>query len=266
MRESGFDVSFRFGPFGAETHHFAPVCLNSLLYKTEKDLEKMAEVLGKKTEAQGWRMKAAERQYRVVKYLWDGSRGLFFDYDFTTGKRSSYEYATTFYPLWAGLASEEQARGVAKNLSIFEQEGGIAMSRRETQAQWDYPYGWAPVQLLAVEGLRRFGYERDADRIAYKFLANVLQNFDRDGNIHEKYDVTTDSSETHIGAGYAQNVVGFGWTNGVFLELLKGLSPEYMARLRGNTKSSNRRGAFELGGSSRNSRNSTTVRKNEQVP
>src|ERR1017187_3255959 len=38
MRESGFDVSFRFGPFGSATHHYAPVCLNSLLYKTEKDL------------------------------------------------------------------------------------------------------------------------------------------------------------------------------------------------------------------------------------
>ena len=38
MRESGFDVSFRFGPFSADTHHYAPVCLNSLLYKTEMDL------------------------------------------------------------------------------------------------------------------------------------------------------------------------------------------------------------------------------------
>ncbi len=39
MRESGFDISFRFGPYGAATHHFAPICLNSLLYKTEKDLQ-----------------------------------------------------------------------------------------------------------------------------------------------------------------------------------------------------------------------------------
>ena len=31
MRESGFDVSSRFGPFGSATHHYAPVCLNSLL-------------------------------------------------------------------------------------------------------------------------------------------------------------------------------------------------------------------------------------------
>src|ERR1700726_3915444 len=43
MRESGYDVSFRFGPHGAATHHYAPVCLNSLLYKTEKDLEEIPD-------------------------------------------------------------------------------------------------------------------------------------------------------------------------------------------------------------------------------
>ena len=46
MRESGFDVSFRFGAYGAATHHFAPVCLNSLLFKTEKDLEEMSRITG----------------------------------------------------------------------------------------------------------------------------------------------------------------------------------------------------------------------------
>src|SRR5579863_1033768 len=89
MRESGFDVSFRFGPFGAETHHYAPVCLNSLLYKTEKDLEKMATLLGREDEAQHWRRKALERKQLITKYLWNNGSGLFFDYDFTTGKRSS---------------------------------------------------------------------------------------------------------------------------------------------------------------------------------
>lgn len=232
MRESGFDVSFRFGPFGAETHHYAAVCLNSLLYKTQKNLEEMAGILGKEDEAQRWRAKALERKKLVLKYLWDADRGLFFDYDFTRGKRSSYEFATTFYPLWAGLVSKEQAEGVARNLKLFEQRGGIAMSRRDTQAQWDYPYGWAPVHLLAVEGLRRYGFNQESNRIAYKFLATVLLNFAHDGTIREKYDVTKESAETHIGAGYRQNVIGFGWTNGVFLELLNRLPPEFIARLK----------------------------------
>jgi len=232
MRESGFDVSFRFGPYGVETHHYAPVCLNSLLYKTEKDLEEMSRLLGRPDDARRWHDKALARQERITKYLWDQDRGLFFDYNFVKHSRSSYEYATTFYPLWAGLASKEQARAVAGNLRLFEEPGGLAMSRHESQAQWDYPYGWAPVHLLAVEGLRRYGNSTDADRISYKFLSMVLRNFRRDHTIREKYDVISQSTETHIGVGYSQNVDGFGWTNGVFLELLHESPANMEARLR----------------------------------
>ena len=241
MRESGFDVTFRFGPFGEETHHYAAVCLNSLLYKTETDLEKMALLLGKEEDARNWRNKALQRKELIVKYLWDSRRGQFFDFDFTTGKRSNYEYATTFYPLWAALASPEQARRVMQNLPLFEKPGGIEMSRHDPQTQWDSPYGWAPVHLLAVEGMRRYGYGQDGDRIAYKFLVTVLENFLRDGNIHEKYDVVTESSTTHIGEGYTQNVIGFGWTNGVFLELLNQLPPQLVARLKQAANSSSAR-------------------------
>ena len=232
MRESGFDVTFRFGPYGAETHHFAPVCLNSLLYKTEKDLEQMSLMLGKKEEAEKWAQQATERRKKIVEYFWDEKKGLFFDYDFTKRQRSSYDYATTFYPLWAGIASEEQARAVDRNLHLFEEPGGIVMSLYNSQAQWDFPYGWAPIQLLAVDGLRRYGYTADANRISEKFLSMVLQNFRRDHTIREKYDVATRSAETHIVAGYAQNVTGFGWTNGVFLVLLHESPPELAERLR----------------------------------
>ncbi|MFI5071606.1 MAG: trehalase family glycosidase [Terriglobales bacterium] len=230
MRESGFDVSFRFGPFGAATHHFAPVCLNSLLYKTETDMERMSTLLGHPEDAKNWKSKAAERRQRMNQYFWDASRGLFFDYNVVTAKRSKYEYATTFYPLWAGLASKEEARAIVHNLNLFEQPGGLAMSRTESQAQWDLPYGWAPIQLLAVEGLRRYGYNREADRISGNFLSMVLENFRRDHTIREKYNVVTRSSETSVVEGYAQNVTGFGWTNAVFLELLHE-SPDMMSHL-----------------------------------
>jgi alpha,alpha-trehalase len=225
MRESGFDVTFRFGPFGAATHHFAAVCLNSLLYKTEKDLEQMSELLGHAEEARNWNAKAAERRQRMIQFLWNGRRGLFFDYNFIARKQSRYEFATTFYPLWAGLATKEEARAIAQQVDLFEQPGGLATSRTESQAQWDYPYGWAPIQLLAVEGLRRYGYDREADRISEKFLSMVHENFRRDRTIREKYNVVTRSSETNVVEGYGQNMTGFGWTNAVFLELLHG-SPE----------------------------------------
>ncbi len=231
MRESGFDISFRFGPYGAATHHFAPVCLNSLLYKTEKDLQQISEILGHKDDAQRWQARAQQRKERIQKYLWDAQRGLFFDYNLDTSARSTYEYITTFYPLWAGLATQEQAEAVMRNLAIFERPGGLAMSNRETGVQWDYPYGWAPTQLLAIEGLRRYGYKKDADRASYEFLSTVAENFRHDGTIREKYNVLTRSSEAHVAAGYQQNVVGFGWTNAAFLALLHALPPHMVAQL-----------------------------------
>jgi alpha,alpha-trehalase len=231
MRESAFDISFRFGPYGAATHHFAPVCLNSLLYKTEKDLELISQLLGKTSEATQWKQRADQRKQQINKYLWDDQRGLFFDYDLRTGTRSTYEYVTTFYPLWAGLASPQQAQAVARNVKIFGQPGGLATSPNDTGMQWDYPYGWAPLQSLAVEGLRRYGYTAEAERISYEFLSTVAENFRREGTIREKYDVVTRSSEARVSAGYQANVVGFGWTNGVFLELLQELPKEIVDRL-----------------------------------
>ena len=231
MRESGFDISFRFGPYGAGTHHFAPVCLNSLLYKTEKDLEEISASLGRKEESEKWRQRAEQRKAAVQKYLWDGERGLFFDYDFEKQVRSTYEYVTTFYPLWAGIATPEQARSVMQHVGKFEQPGGLVMSPYETGGQWDFPYAWAPNQLMAIEGMRRAGFNEDANRLSYKFLLMVMENFHRDGTIREKYDAVKRSSETQVTAGYHMNIVGFGWTNGVFLALLHDLPQSEVARL-----------------------------------
>jgi alpha,alpha-trehalase len=231
MRESGFDVSFRFGDFGSRTHHYAPVCLNSLLYKTEKDLEQISRWLGRSHDAEKWSKRGEQRKTLITKYLWNQDQGLFFDFDFVTSRMSGYKYVTTFYPLWAGLATPEQAKRVVNHLELFEQPGGIAMSTVESGAQWDLPYGWGNIQMLVVEGLRRYGFHADADRISYKFLSTVAENFRRDGEIREKYNVVTRSSEAHANLGYQMNVVGFGWTNAAFLELLQNLPKSMVEKL-----------------------------------
>jgi alpha,alpha-trehalase len=231
MRESGYDISFRFGPYGAGTANYAPVCLNSLLYKTEKDLERMSEALGNAENARKWKAQAETRKAKMEKYLWDAQRGMFFDYNFVKQQRSTYPYVTVFAPLWAGSATTEQAAAVMKNLSIFEKPGGLVMSPNETGGQWDFPYAWAPNQLLADEGMRRYGFNNDADRVSYEFLSTVAENFRRDGTIREKYNAVTRSSETAVTAGYHVNIVGFGWTNGVFLNLLHDLPQPMVERL-----------------------------------
>jgi alpha,alpha-trehalase len=223
MRESGFDPSFRWGPFDGSTHHYAPVCLNSLLYKAEMDLAEMARILGKPEDVQRWQAAAEERKQLVNKYLWNPDKGMFFDYDFEAGKQSIYNYITTFYPLWTGLATPAQAKAVIQNLKIFEYPGGLAMSDQITGVQWDKPYGWAPTMLIAVEGMRRAGFKSDADRVSKEFLATVLDNFRRDGTIREKYNVVTATSDVPVAVGYHENMIGFGWTNGTFLVFLHSL-------------------------------------------
>jgi alpha,alpha-trehalase len=222
MRESGFDPSNRFGPFSVDIVHYNPVCLNSLLYQMEKDGAEIARALGDPAVAITWEARARDRQRKMDEYLWDEEAGLYLDYNFETRKRRRYEFATTFYPLWVGAASKEQAARVVKNLPLFEAPGGLLTSTQTTGNQWDAPFGWAPIQLIAVQGLRRYGYRAEADRIAAKFIALVTKEFEEHGTIVEKYDVKRRESDVaaDIKYGYSANQVGFGWTNGVFLELL----------------------------------------------
>lgn len=223
LRESGTDISFRFGAYGAHTIEYLPVDLNSLLYKVEKDLAWMARILNRKAEVALWQKRAAERRARINQFLWHPTSGLYFDYQYTEKRASHYEYLSTFYPLWVGLASADQARAVHEHLATFTRTGGLLTSLTPSGAQWDYPYGWAPLQLIAIEGLRRYGYDADADRISRAFLETVYTQFKQDGTLREKYDVVNRSAHTHIRVGYKSNEVGFGWTNGVVLCLLNGL-------------------------------------------
>ncbi|HEX6880299.1 MAG TPA: trehalase family glycosidase [Terriglobales bacterium] len=223
MRESGFDISFRFGAFSGSTHHYAPVCLNSLLYKEETDIAKIATLLGKTQEAKQWTERAEKRKELMNRYFWDASRGMFFDYNFMTKQRSTYDYITTFYPLWAGLATPQQAKAVIANMKVFERKGGLMMSPYETGVQWDAPYGWAPTQYVAIEGIRRYGAKAEADHAAREWVSTVTLNFRREGTIHEKYNLETQGADAVVTAGYKENLVGFGWTNGVTLEFIHDL-------------------------------------------
>lgn len=222
MRESGFDPSNRFGQFNVDVIHYNPVCLNSLLYLMEKQTAEILKLVGRESDAAVWLHRADERAVKINRLMWDPKDGLYYDYEFVHGRLRHYPYLTTFYPLWAGIATAEQAAAVEKNLPMFERDGGLRTSTFESGNQWDSPFGWAPLQMIAVEGLRRYGYSDDADRITRKWLSMVLREYRRTGIIVEKYDVVSGGMEVGraIKFGYGSNEAGFGWTNGVYTRLL----------------------------------------------
>jgi len=219
MRESGFDPGFRFGPFDGTTHHYAPVCLNSLLYRYERDMEHFALLLGRPQDATRWDRRAKARNAAMHRYLWQPRAGVFMDYDFMRHKPSTYAYISSLYPLWAGVASREEAKQMVTRLNLFERPGGLSMSNTNSGLQWDEPFGWAPTNWIAVAGLDAAGYREDAQRNARKWNATVDTGFAEDGTLREKYNVVSGNANVKVRMGYSANQIGFGWTNGVYLKM-----------------------------------------------
>ncbi|HYG82014.1 MAG TPA: trehalase family glycosidase [Pyrinomonadaceae bacterium] len=227
MRESGFDPSNRFGPFNIDIINYDPVCLNSLLYLMETDAAEIMRTLGRPADARRWLARAAQRKTSVNRLMWDEKDGLYYDYNFQKRAVRRYPFATTFYPMWVGIADRRQAARLVQNLHLFERPGGLQTSTNASGSQWDAPFGWAPLQMIGVWGLRRYGYHREADRITANFLSTILKEFIQYKTIVEKYDVARRESEiaSAIKFGYDYNVIGFGWTNGVFVDLYARLPP-----------------------------------------
>ncbi len=228
MRESGFDTTFRFGPFGGSTQDFAPVGLNALLYKYELNLAWMATTLHHPAQAAKWRHEAAARRAAMNRYLWNPQKKMYFDYNFVTHHQSNYLFITAFYPLWAGAADRAQQQGVLRYFHKFDYPGGLAVSTNNSGVQWDLPYGWAPTTWIAVQGMFKAGALANAMLVATQFDSTVRRIYRKTHGIYEKYDVVNATKHFKVTAGYRENVVGFGWTNAVYLEF-EPLVPDHTA-------------------------------------
>lgn len=238
VRESGHDTSYRLEGVCAD---LATIDLNSLLYKYEVDIsyvirkyfrDKFELEDGTFETSAAWDRRSKKRKLTIDKLMWDEDAAMFFDYDTNIEKKHNYESATTFWAMWAGLATPKQAAQlVEKALPKFEKFGGLVSGTEESRGaiglnrpnrQWDYPYGWAPQQMLAWSGLLRYGYEDEAQRLVYRWLYMITKAFvDYNGVVVEKYDVTRPNDPHRVDAEYGNQGLafkgvateGFGWVN-----------------------------------------------------
>ena len=97
------------------------------------------------------------------------------------------------------------------------QPHGLATTTSNTGQQWDAPNGWAPLEWIAIGGLRNYDQESLAGTIAQRWVAKNLQVYRSTGKLVEKYDVTGSAAG---GGGEYPLQDGFGWTNGVLRKLL----------------------------------------------
>lgn len=223
--ESGWDMTPR---FNRKCMDYLPVDLNSLLYKYEMDFARCARIFDDKREAAKWEQAAAARKEAMNDLMWDRIRGLYYDYNYIKKKRGNVSSVATYYTMWSGLADGREAQAMVKALRRFENKGGLATTdalplgqyvHGTLPTQWAYPNGWAPLHLLAIRGLERYGYHEDAKRIAMKWLKNNLNWFNEHGIFLEKYNVV--SPEKPPAKGVYPSQTGFGWTNAIFEQLCR---------------------------------------------
>jgi alpha,alpha-trehalase len=218
--ESGWDHSTRCEDRWLE---HLPVDLNAILYVREIDFARAAELLGR-PGAVAWRARAAERADVMQELMWDEEAGIFFDYDFVNERRTVHPSLAAFYPLWAGIATTEQAARIVKEwLPRFALPGGLVTTLEERAGrQWAYPNGWAPLQWIVVEGLDRYGFHEEATAIRRAWCDNCTAVFTATGVLWEKYNMA--HTGTHAEGGLYGSVPGFGWTNAVFARFAQALA------------------------------------------
>jgi alpha,alpha-trehalase len=220
--ESGWDFSSRWLGDGRSletirTTRIAPVDLNSLLYGLETAIARNCGALGDRACATDFRRQAKARRAAIIRHLWNARRGWFADYDLDRKAVSDAPTAAMFAPLFTGVATAEEARREAVSGAVLVREGGLSTTLAATGQQWDAPNGWAPLQWIAVSGLRRYGEAALAARISDNWLKTVRREYAASGRMLEKYDVV---GVRPGGGGEYPLQDGFGWTNGVTLELL----------------------------------------------
>lgn len=235
LRESGHDTTNRLINTCANLNS---VDVNSFLYKYEKDTAYLIKEYFNNAfqmddlvyTSEDWNEKANFRKEKLDELCWNEESSMYFDYDFVNKKQFPFEAATTFFPLWAGMCSEHQAKKLVEvALPQFIKTGGITGSTKASNAnfpedapqrQWDYPFGWAPHQMLLWEGLLNYGFVEKAQEMVYRWLWLITKNaVEYNGTIPEKFDLETSSHKVfaeygNVGTEFDYiSKEGFGWVN-----------------------------------------------------
>lgn len=223
--ESGWDFSARWFRDGftfstIRTTELAPVDLNALLYHLEIMIARAYAWQGHEDKMEAYRQKAEQRKDALLYYCWEEESGYFQDYDFVHGQPTGIPSLATAFPLYFNLATAEQAERVAANIQrYFLKAGGLVSTLIHSGQQWDAPNGWAPLQWIAIQGLRNYGHSELAGEIRRRWMALNIRVYENTGKMVEKYNV--EDMSLLAGGGEYPVQDGFGWSNGVLLRLLK---------------------------------------------
>jgi putative isomerase len=208
---SGSDTQLeRIGPWGSR--YCEGTDLNCIIFRECQAAASIAKALGLEEDAAYFSSEAQRRGLLIQQMLWDEKDGFFYDHDVRTGKPIKVKSAAGFIPLWAGIATDRQARILVerhlRNAAEFRTPFPIPSYARSEPSYTQYyqptpgaelVYGlgpghsnwcggmWPHWNYMIVHGLMDYGFVEEAKLIAHQLQEAVSA---KEG-LYEWYDAET---------------------------------------------------------------------------
>jgi putative isomerase len=195
----------------------ASVFLNALLYRELLACGYLLEMLGDPAEANRRRRQAQDLADAMHEYLWDERDGTFYSADLNLRPVDPADWLhrgaprtwsslllridswSSFLPLWAGLATSEQAARMLERVldtRTFNAAYGVrSLSRLEKMydlrpsnnpSNWLGPV-WGMSNYMVFRGLVKYGFDDDARDLAEKTVRLFGLDLETSGALHEFY-------------------------------------------------------------------------------
>jgi putative isomerase len=183
-----------------------------------RELDAMSIIAGKlgKTKDEAEYKDHAKRLAKLINdVFWDEKDGFYYDRNEKTGELIRLKSVAGFFPLWAGVASPEQARRLIREHLMNAKEFWIAYPVPTYAAtEPDFYEGtlhgecnwrgntWIPSNYMIFHGLMRYGFDKEAQELADKTYDMALNH----------NDVTREYYNSETGQGYGMNPF-WGWSS-----------------------------------------------------
>jgi putative isomerase len=172
------------------------VDLQCYLYREYEAMAVLAERLGYSRDEANYSRKAATLKTRIQTQMWSASAGMFLNIDARTGKSIDILTWTDFVPLWAGIATQSQAKRMINEHLLNPKEFWTPYGIRTlapNQALYDPVHGywrgpvWILPNYLLMHGLMNYGYHQQAVELAKRTQQLLVRDLKATGGMNECY-------------------------------------------------------------------------------
>ncbi len=199
------------------------------------DLAAMCKVLGQNDKALKFQKRANEIGDLINRWMWNEEDGLYYDLN-DKGEQIKWKTVACFWPMLAGITSQEQEKRLIKNLhdpksfwrkNVFPSLAADQKHYSSTGAYWRGGV-WAPTNYAIIRGLAKSGHREFATLATTRYLDEMYKVFKNTKTVWELYAPDKEMPGIHYGEKLCKPDF-VGWTGcgpiAMLIENIIGIEP-----------------------------------------